>query len=157
VNDGRLGQLYVLDSQPLLLRSVELNLLDRCLELGLNPFASVASDERRVFTHNILRTKIRLLLLLVARDVKLGISLQQGTSVGSQLLAGELLFDQPGVGRIAEDRRCSSGEMARWCFHMLVIVRHRTSPLADSFFQLRYEQGDIARDFRLPPRFKSRR
>ena len=63
--------------QPLLLGGVELDLLDRRVELGLEPLARVPGDQRRMLADDVLLAQAGGLLLLVGRDVELGIGLQE--------------------------------------------------------------------------------
>ena len=146
VDDGRLGQLNALCSQPLLPFRVELHLLDRRLELGLNSLAGVPRHERRVLTHDVLRSEVGLLLLFVAGDVELGIGLQERAAIGAQLLAGELLLDHASVGRL---KTASAGlpGLSGGCSMCSSSSETCTPALADSFLQLGNEQGDIGRRF----------
>ncbi len=154
VDDGRLGEANGLERQALFLRRIELNLLDRGLELGLNPLAGVPRHERRVLPNNVLGKKVRLFLLFMAGDVKLGVGLQQGAAIRAELLARKLLLDHAGVGRRACHGRL--GALLGRLINVLVIGSG-ASPLVDALFQLGNQQGDVRGDFRLPLGIEPRR
>ena len=97
IDDGGLSLAAALVGKAFLLSRIEADLFNGCLELCLDPLASVPGHERGVLTHDILAAQQGRLLLFMAGDVKLGVGLQKRAAVRPKLLVGELFLDGPGV------------------------------------------------------------